>query len=161
MSIMRLKQTLFHLTFVLAFGWAGHAPAQPGMAGSNAPHHSRHESKRLRGDTPERLRGDERERLRGDLEQFSQQQPERAEIDKRRQYFRERAKERFRHADTNGNGLLNRDELSRLNPNAARNFDEIDQDRDGELSEQEVAQILRKRMQLRSRQPYLNQAPNP
>ena len=161
MNIMRLKQTLFYLTFVLAFGWASHAPADPDMTGPNAPHPSRHESKRLRGGAPERLPGDERERLRGDLEQFSQQQPQRAEIDKRRQYFRARAKERFRHADTNGNGLLNREELSRLNPNAARNFDEIDQDRDGELSEQEVAQILRKRMPVRSRHPYLNKTPNP
>ena len=78
MNIMRLNQTLFYLMFGLAFGWASHAPADPGMAGPNAPHPSRHESKRLRGEAPERLPSDERERLRGDLEQFSQQQPHRA-----------------------------------------------------------------------------------
>ena len=173
---MRCKPILFPLIFLLALGWAGSAAAERGIPGPHAQHPSRQENQRprgvgserpqgdvadrLRGDTRERLRVDDRERLRGDLEQFSQQQPERAEIDKRRQYFRERAKERFRHADTNGNGLLNREELSRLNPNAARNFDEIDQDRDGELSEQEVAQILRARMQLRYRQQNPNQIPD-
>ena len=171
---MRCKPILFPLIFLLALGWAGSAAAERGIPGSHAQHPSRQESQRprgagserpqgdvadhLRGDSRERLRADDRERLRGDLEQFSQQQPERAEIDRRRQYFRERAKERFRNADTNGNGLLNREELSRLNSNAAANFDEIDQDRDGELSEQEVAQILRNR--LRPQFPRYRQ-PNP
>lgn len=92
----------------------------------------------------------ERMRMRGDLERFSQQHPHRARIEMRRQMLRERARRRFHDADLDGNGLLNRQELSQLNPNAARHFDQIDHDHDGELSEQEVGQAIRWRMKRQS-----------
>ena len=88
----------------------------------------------------------ERMRLRGDLEQFSREQPYRDKIEMRRRMLRERARLRFQHADHDGNGFLNREEASYFNRNAAKHFDRIDLDRDGELSEQEVGQALRHRM---------------
>lgn len=147
MIFMPLKQTLLPLTFLLAVGWVGPASAEPGGPGSYE----------------HRFSNSERKRLRGDLERFSREQPPRGDIEKRRQVLRERAKQRFHDADTNSNGLLDREELTRLNPNAARNFDEIDHDRNGELSEQEVAQAMRQRMRLhdlRSMQPRPNRMPN-
>ncbi len=84
--------------------------------------------------------------MHGDLEQFSQQQPQYEEIKKHRQELRERAKQRFNAADTDGNGFLSREEFAHLRPNAAQYFDEIDQNQDGELSEQEVARFFRQRM---------------
>lgn len=89
----------------------------------------------------------ERMRMRGDLERFSEQQPHRAKIEMRRQMLRERARQRFRQADGDGNGFLNRQEFSERFPNAARHFEQIDRDRDGELSEQEMGQAIRWRMQ--------------
>ena len=88
----------------------------------------------------------ERMRMRGDLERFSREQPYRNKIEMRRQMLRERARMRFQHADRDGNGVLNREEVNQLNPNAAQQFDRIDLDRDGELSEQEVGQAMRQRM---------------
>lgn len=92
----------------------------------------------------------ERMRMRGDLERFSREQPYRDKIEMRRQMLRERARQRFQHADRDGNGFLNRQELRHLNPNAARHFDQIDRDHDGELSEQEVGQAMRRRMRRQS-----------
>lgn len=126
---MSVKQTLAGLMCVISFGWAGKSPAEP--QDSHAYEHS--------------LSSSEHKRMRGDLERFSREQPRRGDFEKRRQIFRERARQRFQEADTDGNGLLNREELTRLSPNAAKNFDQIDRNVDGELSEQEVAQILRQR----------------
>lgn len=112
--------------------------------------------------TPD-LSHSERMRMRGDVERFSQEHPDRARIELRRQMLRERAKRRFHDADQDGNGRLNRHELARRNPNAARHFDQIDRDRDGELSELEFAQALRRRMRMQTphaRPPEQNRAPN-
>lgn len=88
----------------------------------------------------------ERMRMRGDLERFSREQPYRDKIEMRRHMLRERARLRFQHADRDGNGALNREEVNHLNPNAAQHFERIDLDRDGELSEKEVGQAMRQRM---------------
>ena len=88
----------------------------------------------------------ERMRMRVDLERFSREQPYRGKIEMRRQMLRERARQRFHHADRDGDGFLNREEVGHLNPNAAQHFDRIDLDRNGELSEQEVGQAMRQRM---------------
>ena len=117
-------------------GWADLTPAEP----------------RARGDHVHGLSTSERMRMRSDLERFSQEQPYREKIEMRRQRLRERSRQRFHDADRDGNGLLNRQELRHLNPNAAQHFDEIDRDRDGELSEQEVGQALRRRMRLQDPQ---------
>jgi glycine/D-amino acid oxidase-like deaminating enzyme len=92
------------------------------------------------------------ENLRGDLDRYSRELYGQEYLNKRRQIFRERAQERFRNADSDGNGRLSREELARLHPNAARHFDLIDTDGDGEVSPQEMAQALRKRAELRRRQ---------
>lgn len=131
---MLLKQTLVRLMCLLALGWAGQAPAAPEGGGAYE----------------RRLSNSERKRMRGDLERFSREQPRRGDFEERRRVFRERVKQRFDDADTNGNGLLNREELAGLNPNAAKNFDQFDHNADGELSEQEVAQALRQRMRQHS-----------
>lgn len=124
------QQALAKLACLLVLSWVGQAPAR-------AEDYSAH--------TPN-LSNSEHKRMRSDLERFSREQPRRGDFEKRRQFFRERARQRFHDADTDGNSLLNREEWTRLHPAAARNFDEIDQNGDGELSEQEVAQVLRKRI---------------
>lgn len=45
--------------------------------------------------------------------------------------------ERLKQADTNGDGLISRDEAKAL-PRLARHFDEIDTNRDGQLSQDEL-----------------------
>lgn len=128
---MHAKRIFIALGCVALFGTAGLALAEPRPRDTHAP-----------GLSPS-----ERMRMRGDLERFSQQHPQRARIEMRRQMLRERARRRFHDADHDGNGYLNRQELSRINPNAARHFDQIDRDQDGEVSEHEVGQVLRRRMQ--------------
>jgi hypothetical protein len=96
--------------------------------------------------------GSSQENLRGDLDRYSRELYGQEYLDKRRQTFRDRAQERFRNADTNGNGRLDRAELSRMYPNAASHFDQMDRDGDGELSRLEVAQAMRQRAELRRRQ---------
>lgn len=99
--------------------------------------------------------------MRSDLERFSREQLRRNDFEKRRKLLRERARQRFRDADTNRDGTLNREELARLNPGAAKNFDQFDHDGDGELSEQEVARALRKHVKQREKshpkEPYRNE----
>lgn len=57
----------------------------------------------------------------------------------RRQAIRERARVRFVAADRDGDGHLSRDEAAQLRPFLAHHFDRIDTNRDGRLSEQELA----------------------
>ncbi len=130
MSRIRSLLMLYPIAFLLAFGCAGQVSAQ-----SSEVYPQEY-----------RLSDSERERMHGDLERFSQQQPQYEEIKKHRKELRERARQRFRAADTDGNGFLSREEFARMRPNAADHFDEIDQDHDGELSEQEVARFFRQRM---------------
>lgn len=130
---MSLQQALTKLACLLALSWAGQAPAQPeGSVGH-----------------PPVLSSSEHKRMRGELERFSREQPRHVDFEKRRQLFRERARQRFHEADTNGNGGLSRQELARLNPGAAKNFDQFDHNGDGELNQQEAAQAMRKHVRQR------------
>jgi hypothetical protein len=67
----------------------------------------------------------------------------------RRQAIRERARARYNEMDTNRDGRLSRDEMTRLHPILAKHFDEIDANGDGLVSEQEIIDALRKRQQMR------------
>lgn len=135
---MPLKHTLVHLTCLLALSWAGQAPAEPQDTHAHQPG----------------LSSSEHQRMRSELERFSREQPRRSDFEKRREIFRERARQRFHEADTNADGVLSREELARLNPGAAKNFDQLDRNADGGLSEQEVAQAMRKHVRQRyKRQP--------
>ncbi|NWG39570.1 MAG: hypothetical protein HXY27_06365 [Hydrogenophilaceae bacterium] len=98
-----------------------------------------------------RLSNSEREDLRGDLDQYSNELYGRENLEKRRQFLRDRAIQRFRDADRSGNGSLDREELRRHYPNAARHFDRIDTDKDGEVTQAEMAKALRTRLELRRR----------
>lgn len=138
---MALKQRQLSIALLLATGWIGPASADPARHDFDRPGHASHS-----------LSENERERMRSDLERFSHQLPGRAQIDKRRQLLRDRARQRFQDADTDHNGRLNRDELARLNPHAVRFFDRVDRDGDGELNLQEVAQALRARIRQQYRQ---------
>ncbi len=71
------------------------------------------------------------------------------DFEARRQAIRERARARFAEADLNGDGLLNRDEMARLRPFLARHFDRIDTNHDGQVSEQELADALRRLQAMR------------
>ncbi|MCA1977871.1 MAG: hypothetical protein LDL19_01410 [Thiobacillus sp.] len=73
----------------------------------------------------------------------------------RREAIRERARARFAEADRSGDGFLSRDELAQLRPMLARHFDRIDTNQDGLVSEQELADALR-RLRERRRE-HLNQ----
>lgn len=129
---MHAKRIVMTLSWAALFALAGPISAETRPADVHTPD----------------LSHSERMRMRGDVERFSQEHPDRARIDKRRQMLRERAKRRFHEADHDGNGRLNRHELARQNPNAARHFEQIDRDRDGEISEFEFAQALRRRMRM-------------
>lgn len=128
---MHAKQIVMVLSCATLFGWASVVLAES----------------RQRDGQAQGLTHSERMRMRSDLERFSREQPYHDKIEMRRQMLRERATRRFHDADKDGNGFLNRQELSRRNPNAARHFDQIDRDHDGELSEQEVGQAMRWRRQ--------------
>lgn len=132
---MSPQQVLSGLACVFVLSWAGQASAEP--PDKHVDEHG--------------LSRSEHQRMRSDLERFSREQLRRSDFEKRRKLLRERARQRFHDADTNGDGGLSREELARLNPGAARNFDQFDHDGDNELSEQEVAQALRKSLKQRYR----------
>lgn len=71
------------------------------------------------------------------------------DFETRRQAIRERARARFAEADRNGDGLLSRDAVGQLRPLFARHFDRIDANQDGQASEQELADALRRLQQMR------------
>lgn len=97
--------------------------------------------------------------LRRDLDESARKPGPGGEFEARRQAIRERASVKFREADTDGSGALNQSELSRLRPGLAQHFDFIDSNRDGQVTEREIAEAWKKRMQMRrqqSAQPDLN-----
>lgn len=71
------------------------------------------------------------------------------DFEARRQAIRERARARFMEADSNGDGLLSRDEAARLRPMLARHFDRVDTNGDGQLSERELADALHRMREMR------------
>jgi Ca2+-binding EF-hand superfamily protein len=56
----------------------------------------------------------------------------------RRAEMQAQAAERFKQANTNGDGLLSKDEVSKGMPRLARAFDRLDTNKDGELSPEEM-----------------------
>ena len=82
----------------------------------------------------------------------------------RREAIRERARARFKEADSNGDRQLSREEMARLRPGLAQHFDRIDSNGDGLASEQELGDAIRKRVQMRRenmRPPPGGDAPPP
>ena len=57
----------------------------------------------------------------------------------------ERTRARFNAVDSNGDKLLNRDEMSKLRPGMDKLFDRIDSNGDGLASESELGEAMRKR----------------
>lgn len=90
--------------------------------------------------------------LRRDLDAGMQRPGGNGDFEARRQAIRERARARFAEADRNGDGLLSREEVARLRPMLARHFDRIDANRDGQASEQELADALRRLHEMRREQ---------
>lgn len=130
---MSLKQALVKSACLLALSGAGQASAPSEGDSGHAPN----------------LTHSEHTRMRGELERFSHEWPRRGDFEKRRQMFRDRARQRFHDADTDGNGVLSREEWARLNRGAAQHFDQLDLNGDGQLSEHELAQALRRRARMR------------
>ncbi|MBT9539486.1 EF-hand domain-containing protein [Thiobacillus sp.] len=86
------------------------------------------------------------------------------DFEARREAIRERARARFKEADSNGDRQLSREEMTRLRPGMAQHFDRIDSNGDGLASEQELGDAIRKRMQMRRenmRPPPGGDAPPP
>jgi hypothetical protein len=86
------------------------------------------------------------------------------DFEARREAMRERARARFKEADSNGDRQLSREEMTRLRPAMAKHFDRIDRNGDGLASEQELGDAIRKRMQMRRenmRPPPGGDAPPP
>ncbi len=75
------------------------------------------------------------------------------DFEARREAIRARARARFAEADLNGDGVLNREEMARLRPFLVRHFDRIDTNHDGQVSEQELTDALR-RMQAMRRENF-------
>lgn len=93
--------------------------------------------------------------LRRDVYESSRTPGANGDFAARRQEIRERARMRYREADSDGNGSLSRSELSALRPRLAEHFDFIDSNHDGQVTEREIAEAMRKRMQQRRQQSGL------
>lgn len=63
----------------------------------------------------------------------------------RSQQLAAKAQERFAAADVNHDGFLSRDEAQTGMPRLADHFDEIDTDRDGQLSTAEILAYIKQR----------------
>lgn len=87
--------------------------------------------------------------LRRDVDAGARRPGGNGDFEARREAIRERARARFAETDRNGDGLLNRDELARLRPMLARHFERIDTNQDGQVSEQELADALRRLQEMR------------
>jgi len=86
------------------------------------------------------------------------------DFEARRKAIRDRARARFKQADSNGDRQLSREEMAQLRPGLAQHFDRIDSNGDGLASEQELGDAIRKRMQMRHenmRPPPGGDAPPP
>ncbi len=88
-------------------------------------------------------------RLRHDVDAQTYRPGGNGEFEARRQAIRERARVRFSEADSNRDGQLNREEISRLRPGLAQHFERIDTNGDGLASEQEIIEALRNRQHMR------------
>ena len=59
------------------------------------------------------------------------------------------ADERFRQADSDGNGMLSQDEAARGTPWIAKNFDAIDADKDSQVTRDEIRAFAQARRKAR------------
>lgn len=59
------------------------------------------------------------------------------------------ADERFRQADSDGNGMLSKDEAARGTPWIAKNFDAIDADKDSQVTRDEIRAFAQARRKAR------------
>lgn len=83
-------------------------------------------------DNPDRCR-----EMKARMEQRREQC--KANPEKCRQEMQERREERFKRADTDGNGMLSRAEVEKGMPRLAHHFDRIDTNKDGQISREEFA----------------------
>lgn len=63
----------------------------------------------------------------------------------RSQRIAEKAQQRFASADVNHDGYLSRDEAAQGTPRLGEHFDDIDSDRDGQLSKAEIIAYIKQR----------------
>jgi len=67
----------------------------------------------------------------------------------RREEMRVRRAERLRQADKNGDSAISREEAGQSMPHLSRHFEEVDANRDGRATKDEVKAFREKRMQQR------------
>ena len=75
-------------------------------------------------------------------EQISADQKDR--MQQRREEMKQKVQERFKQADTNGDGNISMDEAKQSMPKLAEHFDAIDANHDGQLSPDEMHEFGRK-----------------
>ena len=66
-----------------------------------------------------------------------------------REMRREKMRERFDEADKDGDRALNRDEAGRVAPRLQENFDNVDANKDGKASQEEIRAFRRERAKMR------------
>jgi hypothetical protein len=99
---------------------------------------------------PEKCRAEKRARR----DQWCKENPQRCEEMKKRTQEQKRpdkgaALERFKRADTDGNGVLSRAEAEKSLPRLYRRFDHVDANRDGQISLDELAAARKARLERR------------
>lgn len=72
-----------------------------------------------------------------------------ADPEKCRAQRQARFEQRFKHVDTDGNGMISRAEAEKAMPHFARHFDAIDINRDGQISKEELTQARQVRHERR------------
>ncbi len=82
-------------------------------------------------------------------ERINQAYPDREQVESRRKQMRARMREKLQRADQNGDGSISRAEAERDLPGVARHFDQIDVNRDGIISRDELRAAREKRRELR------------
>ena len=66
-----------------------------------------------------------------------------------REMRREKMRERFERADQDGDRALSREETGRVAPRVQENFDNVDANKDGKASEEEIRAFRRERAKMR------------
>jgi hypothetical protein len=102
--------------------------------------------------------------LRQDVTESASRSGSSSDIGARRQAIRDGARAKFREADSDGNGSLNKTELGRARPGLVQHFSLIDDDKNGQVTENEIVQARKKLMQMRrqeSGQTGSNRGNNP
>jgi hypothetical protein len=128
---------LFPVFLLLATLWAGVcSPVSIAFAGDR--------------ERPERFRNLPSQERRQTVDPFHQEQA--MDPDKFRQpreEMRARRAERLKQADKNGDSAISREEAGQSMPHLSRHFEEVDANRDGRATKDEVKAFREKRMQQR------------